>query len=319
MMSLRRVVASIVLVGVLPTIAACSEDAREQSSPSTAVPSTSSSVSGSVTATGDRPVQVPGLTATLEQYREDEIEGFISVKTSNQSTSVVQFHDLRLQWPGMTNNEPYARSTQLAPGVTFDVRVLVGDAVCGDPPRGDSEPPTEAAVAVGSASIDGASPVDVAVPIHDEALILPKVFQRSCVEQRLTWAADLRFGDNWTPSSTADGKPAVLGSIELRRRESDDTLAVTKVNGSVLLRINPDSPSDPVAVLEPDQAAASIPITIQQSGNCAPHALIESKKTFIIRIGFVVGGDEPAAYVITFDAPARNLLNEMINESCGLT
>ena len=57
---------------------------------------------------------------------------------------------------------------------------------------------------------------------------------------------------------------------------------------------------------------------VEQSGNCAPHALIESKKTFIIPIGFAVGDDEPTAYVITFDTPARNVLNDMINESCGL-
>ena len=78
------------------------------------------------------------------------------------------------------------------------------------------------------------------------------------------------------------------------------------------------SPSAPVAVLEPSQDAATVPIMIEQSGNCAAHALAESKKTFIIPIGFAVGDDEPTSYVITFDDPAKKLLNDMINESCGL-
>ncbi len=262
--------------------------------------------------------QLPGLTATLEQYREDEIQGFISVKTTNQSASTVEFNDLRLQWPGIATTDPHMRSTQLAPGVTFDIRVLEGDAVCGDPPQGSASPPADAAVAIGSASIDGAAPVVVAVPVDDEHSILPKVYRRSCQEQRLTWAATLGFGDDWTATTTASGKPALLGSIELRRNESDDPLTVTEINGSVLLRITAASPSDPVFTLAADDAAATIPIVVEQSGNCSPHALIESKKTFIIPIGFAVGDDEPTAYVITFDTPARDVLNQMINESCGL-
>ena len=230
----------------------------------------------------------------------------------------MQFRDLRLQWAGITSEEPHVRSTQVAPGVTFDIRVRQGDAVCGDPPRPDSSPPDGAAFAVGNASIDGAPPVVVAVPIDDERAILPKVYERSCQEQRLRWAGELRFGDTWTPSTTAAGKPAVLGTIELRRHESDEALTITQINGSVLLRISAVSPSDPVVTLAPEEDTATVPIRIEQSGNCSAHALIESKKTFIIPIGFAVGDDEPTAYVITFDTPARGLLNEMINDSCGI-
>ena len=110
----------------------------------------------------------------------------------------------------------------------------------------------------------------------------------------------------------------MLGTIELRRRHADQTLTITRVNGSVLLRISALSPSEPVAVLEPGQDSATVPIRIEQSGNCDPHALIESKKTFIIPIGFAVGDDQPFASVIRFDVPAQRLLFRMINESCGL-
>jgi hypothetical protein len=274
--------------------------------------------SGADTASPAAATTVPGLTATLEQHREDEIADFMSVQTTNRSTSTVRFRDLRLRWSGLTHNEPYVRSTQISPGVTFDLRVRQGDAVCGDPPRPDGTPPGDAAVAVGDASIDGAAPVVVAIPIHDERAILPKVYRRSCQDQHLEWAADLRFGDHWTPSTAAPGKPAVLGTIELRRRRSDETLTITRIDGSVLLRISAVKPSDPIVTLSPGQVAATIPIVIEQSGNCDAHALAESKKTFIIPIGLAVGDDEPTADVITFDTPTEQLLNRMINESCGL-
>lgn len=261
--------------------------------------------------------RVPGLTATLEQYREDEIGGLISVQATNRSSSVVRFENLRLEWSGLTSEEPYLRSTQISPGATLDLPVRQGDARCGDPP-GAGSPPSGAALAVGDASIDGAPPLLVAIPVDDRRSILPRVFVSSCQDQRLRWAADLRFGASWKASTTTSGRPAVLGTIELRRRESGAALKVTRINGSVLLQINAVSPADPVVVLGPSQDVATIPIEIEESGNCAAHALAESKKTFIIPIGFAIGDDEPISYVITFDDTARTLLTKMINDSCGV-
>jgi hypothetical protein len=268
---------------------------------------------------GEAPLEVPGVTAILEQYREDEIQGLISVKTTNRSASTLEFLDLRLEWPGITSTEPLARPTRLAPGIRLDLRVRQGDAVCGDPPVTTGSPPAEPAMAVGQASIDGAAtPVLVAVPIDDEDAILPRIWARSCRDQRVRWAADLRFGDTWTPTTTPAGAPAVLGTIELQRSGSPDELAITEINGSVLLRIGAVTPADPVAVLAPGDDAATIPIRVEQSGNCAAHALIESKKTFIIPIDLAIGADESLAYVIRFDDSAQRILNAMINESCGL-
>jgi hypothetical protein len=306
------------IVGLLAGVAGCDAERPDAAGPAAPVVAPDAGAPSSTAARDEEAIQIPGLTATLEQYREDEIQGLMSVQTSNRSSSTVQFRDLRLRWPGLATTEPYVRSTQLSPGVTFDVRVRQGAAVCGDPPRVDGVPPADAAIAVGIASVDGAPPVAVAIPIDDERAILPKVYRRSCQEQRLTWAAELRFGDHWAPATTASGKPAVLGTLELRRHRSDEPLTITRINGSVLLRISAVAASDPVVTLDPGQDAASIPITIAQSGNCDAHALIESKKTFIIPIGLAIGEADPMAYVIRFDTPTKQLLNRMINESCGV-
>jgi hypothetical protein len=302
-----RVVALVAAVGVL---GACAPDDPDGAAPTPTVAPTTT------TATERR--QIAGVTATLEQYREDEIAGLISVQTTNGSSSTVQFSDLRLEWDGLSTEAPSERSTQLGPGVTFDIRVRQGDAVCGTPPDARGAPPPGAPLAVGHAAVDGGPPELITVPIEDRRSVLPRVYQISCQAQRLTWAADLHFGSDWTPTTTAAGKPAVLGTIELRRNESDDPIVVTRVDGSVLLRISPVEPSDPVAVMAPDQQAATIPIVVEQSGNCSAHALAESKKTFIIPIGVGIGDEDPAADVITFDAPAKQLLTQLINASCGV-
>ena len=301
-----RVVAAIGIVGLLVWLVGCEADGPDLARPTTTVPS------------AEPTVEVPGLTATLEQYREDEIQGFMSVQTTNRSSSTVQFQDLRVRWAGIADTAPYVKAHLISPGVTFDQRVLQGEAVCGDPSGTNGPAPDGSAVAIGHASIDGAPPVVVAIPIDDSRSILPRVFERSCQEQHLRWAADLHFGERWTPSTTPAGQPALLGTIELRRRHSDRTLTVTRIDGSVLLRINAVTPADPVAVLEPGADTATIPILVEQSGNCAAHALAESKKTFIIPIGFAIGDEDPLAYVIAFDTPSRPTLNRMINESCGV-
>jgi hypothetical protein len=300
-MSRRRLAALLAVVGALGV--GCADDG-----PGTAPTTTAA----------EQPRRITGLTATLEQYREDEIAGLISVQTTNSSTSTLRFSDLRLDWEGLGDEPPYERATQLGPGVTFDLRVHQGDAICGNPPTAGGAPPPGAPLAVGHASVDGGPLELVAVPIDDRREILPRVFTMSCQAQRLAWAVDLHFGDAWTPTTNAAGAPALLGTIEVRRNGSADRVAITDIAGSVLLRISPVAPSSPVLVLPPDQHDATVPIVVEQSGNCSGHALAESKKTFIIPIGVAVGAEAPAADVITFDAAAKQRLYQLINESCGV-
>ena len=264
------------------------------------------------------PRQIAGLTATLEQYREDEIADLISVQTTNGSSSTVQFTDLRLEWEGLSDEAPReprhaARAGRHARPARQPGRCRLRHAA-----RCPRHATPGAPLAVGHAAVDGGPPELVAVPIEDRRSILPRVYRASCQAQRLAWAADLSFGDEWTPATTPDGMPAVHGTLEVARNESDAPLVITNIGGSVLLRISPLAPSDPVAVLAPDQQAATIPILVEQSGNCAAHTLAESKKTFLIPIGVAIGDEEPAADVVSFDASAKQLLNQLINVSCGV-
>ena len=185
--------------------------------------------------------------------------------------SALQFTDLRLEWEGLSDEAPYEPATLLGPGVTFDLRVNQGDAVCGTPPDARGAPPAGAG---GRRPRRGGrrSAEAVAVPIEDRRSILPRVYRASCQAPRLAWAANLSFGDEWTPATTADGKPAVHRHTRSHAHESDAPLVITNIGGSVLLRISPLAPADPVLTLAPDQQAATIPILVQQSGNCAARA-----------------------------------------------
>jgi hypothetical protein len=316
---LRRA-ALVGLAGLLSFVgAACGAGGRDRSAAGTSTGPTESTTAALASSSASaHPAQVPGLTAILEQYREDEILNLLQVKATNRSSSSVDVLDLRLDWPGITDNEPLARGVLVSPGQRVDIPVNAGRSVCSDPPGADEQPPPDAPFAVGQASIDGGPPVEISIPITDSGRILPRIFPLSCRDQRVQWAAKVSFGTTWTPTTTSDGAPAVAGTIEMRRNHSTEPISIKHLNGSVLLRLLDPTPSDPVAVLEAGEDALSVPIVIVQSGRCEAHALAESKKTYLIVLDVAIGHEPSIGDEIAFDIPTRVLLGRMINESCGV-
>ncbi len=226
--------------------------------------------------------------------------------------------DLRLDWAGITGNEPLARGVPAGARHGSTSR-RAGRAVCSDPPDADEQPP--------AAPADGGRPrVDRRWsagadrhPDHrrreDPAEASGRARARisacsgppSCASARRGPDHDARRG----AGGARDGGDAPQPQRPSRAGDH-------RLNGSVLLRLVDLSPSDPVAVLEAGQDAATIPIRIEQSGSCAAHALAESKKTYIILIDVGIGDDESLAYVIRFDVPAQGLLERDDQRRCGL-
>jgi hypothetical protein len=292
---------AVLLVGV----AACGSDQPD----SVARPSTSTAIEATT---------IPGLTAILEQYREDEIKHQLSVQITNASSSRIEVSDLQLQWAGLLPVAPFEKEYPISPGLRVDLPVNFGLAVCDDPPSGREVTPDVPAVAIAHGVVDGTGPPRaIAIPIEDTGRILDKVFRQDCQTQRLARAATLAWGTEWVPGTTPDGRPAATGVLTITRNVGTEPLTITRVNGSVLMRFETAS-TEPVLVLGPDEQSAVIPVTAVQSGNCDPHALIESKKTFIILVDLAIGDSEPVGDTVTFDNASRPVLNEMINASCGV-
>jgi hypothetical protein len=309
-------------------VAACGSGGGARSG-STAPPTEAAGTSTTVAASTDSapdgpattsvsPTAIAGLTAILEQYREDEILNLLQVKASNRSTSSVDVLDLRLDWAGITGNDPVARGVLVSPGQRVDIPINAGRAVCSDPPGADEQPPPTPAAAVGHASIDGGPPVLISIPITDSGKILPKIFPLSCRDQRVQWAAKVSFGTTWTRTTTSDGAPAVRGTVEMQRNHSTEPITLVRLNGSVLLRLVDLSPSSPAAVLDAGQDSLTVPILIEQSGRCESHALAESKKTYLIVLDVGIGDEPPIGDEVAFDIPSRVVLGKMINDSCGV-
>jgi len=261
-----------------------------------------------------------GLRAVLDQFREDEILHLLQVRVTNTSDAKIRLTSVQLDWPGMTVVSPTPRSDLLSPGQVLDVPISYGVAVCSETPPGvDETPPDAPIVAVATAKQGDAGPdVTTEIPIADQLHILGRVYPTSCREQRIEDAVSIQFGDTWKPV-TEDGVPGLAGTVVVERNHGDQPVALTDMSGSVLLSVHVDRESDDALLtLEPGTSRRELPVVIVESGNCFPHALAESKKTFFLPVEVSLDGEPPLVYELIIDVADRARFGVMINESCGV-
>jgi hypothetical protein len=261
-----------------------------------------------------------GLRAVVDQFREDEILHLLQVRVTNTSQSKVRLTSVQLDWPGMTVVPPTPRSDLLSPGQVLDVPISYGVAVCSETPPGvDEVPPSTPAVAVATAKPGDADPeVTTEIPIADQLHIFGRIYPTSCRDQRVEDAATIRFGSTWT-DVTDNGVPGLAGTLVVERNHGNGPVEITDIRGSVLLSVQAERESSAALVtLAPGTSTRELPIVIVESGNCFPHALAESKKTFFIPVDVSIDGEPSLTYELMIAVADRAHFGTMINESCGV-
>jgi len=299
---------------VPPTTAPATTDAPETTAPATTdAPETTVSV----------PPATPnelGLRAVIDQFREDEILHLLQVRVTNTSDRKIRITSVQLVWPGMTVVAPTTRSDLLSPGQVLDVPISYGVAVCKETPPGVDELPPDAPALAAATVRPGDTGPDVGtyIPIADQLHIFNRIYAPSCRDQRVQDAASISFGPTWT-EVTEDGKPGLAGTIIVERNHGDKPVALTDMGGSVLLSVHATRESSAALVtLEPGTTRRELPIVFVESGNCFPHALAESKKTFILPAQVSLDGEPPLVYELIIAVEDRAQFGRMINESCGV-
>jgi hypothetical protein len=223
-------------------------------------------------ATTERPVQ---LTATVIQSNLDLSRGTIRVQVTNQTEAPVRVDDLTLAAPPFPERTSQDRAVIL-PGRRINFRVAYGEPTCsGQTPT--TGPASARLMADGHAA-------DISV--DDSSDVLRRLLGLSCGRQRLADVVDIALGGTWTPVA---GGQALMGSIELQRVGAGPAVTLEKVAGSVAYTLQPVDDADPIATLEPDQAAASVPVRAVAL-RCDPHARAEGKKNYVFPLWFSLDG-----------------------------
>lgn len=298
-----------VLTAMLLFCACASDDAGDDASESLDVEMTTDAGPSSVSDVDH------GLTATVLQYREDEVRHVLSIKVRNTGAEPVRVVDLRLQWEGLEVVGPVVQDHLLGVGHALDLRTPYGDARCTDGFSLDP-PSTKSAFAEATIELTDGSTETVAIPIDDVEEQLARLFRVDCRRQFIESVVTLELRGPWERVDP-DGVATLRGALAVERGAGDRTITISDVDGSVLLDVRPAVPaSGPLLVLGPEKAEGEVPIDVT-SARCDAHALGESKKTYVFQVEIDVG-DGPEGVVISPPAATEPEMFQVIVDGCGL-
>lgn len=252
------------------------------------------------------PLPVSDVGVTLQQYRADEVAHRIALQVTSRSAAPIEIATARLDWPGLAPIAPTPMAYPLGPGVTVDLRVDYGAAVCASPPGVTDPPPTDPIVA----EVTTAAGETLRWPVDDVRGVLARVHALDCRRQAVEHLVDVSIGRRWAPSPAGD---AVTGELLLTRQAAVGPVAITGISGSVLLNV--DVATGASTEMNGDELV--IPIVVTGAKRCEAHALADSKKTFDFQVTVQVDG-AGASISVGPDPGDQPIVYRPVEVTCGL-
>lgn len=287
---------AIALIATTLLVASCADD-----HPGGGADPTSTSAEATSTVALD-----PGVGVTLQQYRADEVAHQIGIQVTNHTAAAIDVATARIDWAGLAVIAPTPVDYPVAPGVTVDLKVDYGDAVCSDPPLVAEAVPTDPIV-VEAVTAAGET---LRWPVDDVRGVLARVHGLDCRRQAVEYLVGVEIGRTWTPNATGD---AVTGELVLTRDHATGPATLTGISGSVLLNVD----VAPGAETELAGDALTIPIVITSAHRCEPHALADSKKTYDFQVTIEIDGTD-ASISVSPDVADQPTVFEPVKVTCGL-
>lgn len=258
----------------------------------------------------------PRVTASLQQYREDEVMGVLQVSVTNTSAAAVRIDHVEVRWPGFAGTPSADPGYELAPGATVDLPVPVVPAQCRRQDASTGSVPS-APGAPAQAGIRLADGTTVSAPLSTSG-VLERIYSADCDQRYVASRVKLDFGSDWVRRGTG-ASSALLGTLVAQRLAGDGILTLVSLDGSVLLSLafvgdHAESAGQQIAAGE---QRATFPVVLRSTARCDGHALGESKKTFIFDAVVDLGDGLGIPYTLSPDAPARAEMQQLIDDACA--
>jgi hypothetical protein len=279
---------SAVTVAAMLVLAACS------AAPNAAHTDAAHTADASVAAAPVTAASFPALTAEVAFPRTLQAQRWVEIRVEGASGDDWVVTDATLISPFFATLAATPTNVRLFEGHVSRVRVPLGNVTC---------PATEEAamVALTATHDDGAVatvevtvPLDVTTPDEEAAPsdVLAQIHAAECETEALLAIVAPSLGD-----VEASAGASVDATLAITRGDSgvDERVTVTAAKGSVIFDLAPQDPDGIPATLEPGVPVVAVPVRITAT-RCDPHALAESKKTFVFGVWLGLGG-EPERYV----------------------
>jgi hypothetical protein len=246
------------------------------------------------------------LSATLEQWRADEVARVVQLAVGNRSGAAVQVDRLQLVTPGFEPVPVAVVDHRVPVGPRVDLPVRYGAARCGPLPGGRTE------VVARIRTDEHDEPRTVRFRFPDREPLLERLRVAECDQRALAEVVQVELADL---ERTGD---LLRGQVRLQRRVEGARVTLVAVGGTVIFGLRAVPPRGPPLVrLEPgtDEVAGDVEITADR---CDPHALIESKKTYVFPMHLQLGDGEPRYIPVEPRGRTRELLAMLIQDVCRL-
>lgn len=305
----RAVAAGAVTAAVVLSLASCS----------TGQDSRSGGPSGPAAVTPAAGTPPAGVTAVINQLRDNYSEQVIAVQLTNTTPRPLTVLGAGVASPlysGTAEWQPGAGGTELPPGQTKILLARLPAPVCASRPAAEVQGAQVQLRLAGSAGTGQ----DTAVPAADPFAVLERNNQEMCLAQAVAAVAGLRLEPDL--AVTPDGQSAVL-TLAVTPRETPGaadpaeagTLTIHEIYGTTLLE------EDSVAAWpRGSQVQAGGPGQVFRLGirpaRCDPHAVADDKVGTLLPLKVSAGGRE-GILKIAAGAPLRGLIYDFMTAACG--
>ena len=274
---MTRALARVVAVGLV-LLAACGDDGG----------------SGGGGATGVE------LAATATRSSLFDSQRTFRLELTNEGDAVVTVASVQLDSPLFEPVPASPRDTQLAPGQRLLLPVPYGASIC--PGSGPSSLVT---VVAGD---------DVVVPLDQSpAGVMDALHEVECGEAAVRDAADLDFGDDWTPTGPRSARGAIVVATH-----GDTEVTIDDVRGNIVFGVRLGDFGPPLLTVAGAGEDGRLPVELVVD-RCDTHALIESKRTFKFPLEVRLDGGAPTLVVLEAESGSRtrDVLGGLIQACIG--
>lgn len=248
------------------------------------------------------------LTAEIDQrYRFDEASGVMPVLLRNSGDEPVTVTRLELVAPSVVT-EPEVSEIIVRPGWTRRIRLPLQPSRCPEQGAPSSGPATVVVTVDSSGDADR----EIRLSAPDPEDLLESLARADCAVQRVLRVADFGFGPQWR-RTTDGGEPLLRAHMVIARRAAGPPVTVTGIRGSIVVAAR--ATSAPPWHLDPGDRRVVIPVEFRAS-RCDLHALIESKKRFVISTWAKLSGGEEQHLELRPDPGLEAQLRQLLADAC---
>jgi hypothetical protein len=149
----------------------------------------------------------------------------------------------------------------------------------------------------------------VRLPLARAAELLGRLHTTECAEQAVRAQVDVALGP-WREQGDA-----LAGTLVLQRRSGRARITVPELGQNTIYDLDAGPPDGPVVVLEPTAERAVVPVRAVAQ-RCEAHALIESKRTAVVRVFVQVDERAPLLLLVAADPAGARTMVGFATTSC---